>query len=250
MRRITTLLHCGDSRVIYPRGTKGCASIVDRSSPRQRWKRSEIGMLKDKNALLVRFRSKRDISLSDGASEPRVRNCLFIALLSTVIVVLAFESVSQLSEGTRMEALRNSGGIAMTSGELVHHVRNEKIVAYWLGPITGYKYSIICKDRREIIVTYIPRGVSLNHPDRFNLTIETYSKSLLSESSKFSTVTSDRDDFLASNGTTASIYSERPVMVTFGITSTDSRVEVQYPSGARIHDMYADAERLTLISKL
>ena len=73
---------------------------------------------------------------------------------------------------TRMELLRS--GVIMTSDELIKHVRDEKIAVFWLGPLPGYKYTIICKDQREIIVSYIPKGVSLNHPDRFNLTVETY----------------------------------------------------------------------------
>lgn len=172
------------------------------------------------------------------------------ALVSIVIVVLGFAAVNQISERTRIETLTKSGGIAMAPGELVQHVKRENIKAYWFGPIPGYKYSIICKDRREIIVTYLPQGVSLNHPDRFNLTIETYSKSLLSESKTLSNLSTDKDDFLASNGTAATVYSERPVMVSFAIPNTDSRVEVQYPSGQRIYDVYSDAEQLKLISKL
>lgn len=137
----------------------------------------------------------------------------------------------------------------MSSDELIKHVKNEKIAAYWFGPVPGYKYTIIYKDRREIIVTYLPQGVSVNHPDRFNLTIETYSKTLESEQPAMSSISSDRDDFVASDGTIGTIYSSSPQRVTFAIPGAGKIVEVQYPSVKRIYDVYVDGERLKLISE-
>ncbi len=145
--------------------------------------------------------------------------------------------------------LLRSGVIAMTSDELIEHAKDEKIAVYWLGPLPGYKYTIICKDRREIIVSYIPEGVSLNHPDRYNLTVETYDKSLASEEEGLSSLATDRDDFVASDGTVGRIYSPRPQKATFAIPGTHKVVEIQYPDSQRIYDVYRDAESLRLISE-
>ena len=118
-----------------------------------------------------------------------------------------------------------------------------------MGPLEGYKYAIICKDRKEIIVTYLPQGVSLNHPDRFNLTVETYVKSLGSEERGVSNLSTDRDDFVTSDGTVGTVYSPKPQLVTFAVSGTNKVVEVQYPDNKRIYDVYVDAERLKLISE-
>lgn len=64
-----------------------------------------------------------------------------------------------------------------------------------------------------------------------------------------SNISSDRDDFVASDGTVGTVYSPKPQMVTFVVPGTDQIVEVQYPDVRRIYDVYVDAERLKLISE-
>jgi hypothetical protein len=177
------------------------------------------------------------------------RMLLLDALISIVVVLVGFNAINHFRQGNRHDVLLRSGAVTMTSDELIKHVKNEKIAAYWLGPLRGYKYAIICKDRKEIIVTYLPQGVSLNHPDRFNLTVETYARSLTSEKRGVSNLSSDRDDFVASDGTVGTVYSPKPQLVTFAVPGTDKTVEVQYPDARRIYDVYVDAERLTFISE-
>lgn len=138
---------------------------------------------------------------------------------------------------------------AFTSSELIKHVRSEKIAAYWFGPVPGYRYTIIDKNRHEIIVTYLPQGVSLHHSDMFNLTIETESKILGSDYPAMSDIVSDKDDFVTSRGVVGTVYSSAPQRVRFSIPSTDKIVEVQYPLTKRIYDVYVDGERLKLISE-
>ena len=177
------------------------------------------------------------------------RNLLVVALISSVIVLVVYGAINQFAQGASRDALLRSGAISMTSVELIQHVRDEKISVYWLGPLPGYKYTIICKDRREIIVSYIPEGVSLNHPDRFNLTVETYDTSLASEGRGMSSLFTDRDDFVASDGTVGTVNSPKPQMVTLAVPGTKKVVEVQYPDAQRIYDVYFDAEHLRLISE-
>ncbi len=177
------------------------------------------------------------------------RNLLVDAVVSSLLVVILFAEINHVSESTRFENLKRSGAMAMTADELVSHVNSVGLDVYWLGPIAGFKYTIICTDRKEIIVSYVPQGVSLNAPDRFNLTVETYSKSLTSESPGKSNLSSDKDDFLTSNGAVSSIYSDHPQTVRYAVPRTDKYVEVQYPSNTSIFDVYKGEGRLKLISE-
>lgn len=177
------------------------------------------------------------------------RNLSIVALLSCLLVLVGYGAINQFAEGAPREMLLRSGVITMSSPELIQHVIDEKIAVYWLGPLPGYRYTIICKDRREIIVSYIPEGVSLNHPDRYNLTVETYDRSLASEERGLSSLATDRDDFVASDGTVGTVHSPKPQMVTLAIPGTQKVVEIQYPDAQRIYDVYRDAEHLRLISE-
>lgn len=202
------------------------------------------------NFLLKYARKERAVFARYNRAHPNFkRNIVIDALISTVVVIVGFGAINHSTQSVRTDTLMRSGAISMTSDELIKHVKSEKIAAYWLGPKPGYKYTIICKDRSEIIVTYVPQGVSLNLPDRFNLTVETYARSLAREEKGRSNLSSDRDDFVASDGTLGTVYSPKPQMVTFAVPGTDKVVEVQYPETKRIYDIYFDAERLRLISE-
>ncbi len=203
-----------------------------------------------KNSLLEYVRKERDVFARYGRNHPHFKRNIFLdALISSVLVLFGFGVFNHFTESARIDELMRSGAVAMTSTELIKHVKDEKIAAYWLGPKPGYKYSIICKDRSEIIVTYLPQGVSVNHPDRFNLTVETYSKTLTREQPARSNISTDRDDFMTSDGTVGATDSSRPQIVTFSMPDTGKIVEVQYPSTKRIYDVYEDGERLKLISE-
>lgn len=205
---------------------------------------------KIKFSLLDYVKRERAIFARYNRAHPKFkRNILIDALISSAIVLVGFGSLNHSAQRARTETLLKSGVLSMTSDELMKHVKTEKINAYWLGPLAGYKYTIICKDRREVIVTYLPQGVSLPRPDRFELTVETYANSLRSEEKGISNLSSDRDDFVASDGTVGTVYSLKPQMVTFAVPGTGKVVEVQYPENKRIYDVYVDAERLSPISE-
>lgn len=91
--------------------------------------------------------------------------------------------------------------------------------------------------------------MSLNHPDRFNLTIETYANTLASEQGALSNISSDRDDFLLPNGTIGSTDSSYPRRIRVSIPNSNRIVEVQYPTQRLIAVMNMDAQRLRLISE-
>lgn len=207
--------------------------------------------MKMKNHFLEYARQERAIFARYNRAHPNFkRNILIDAVISCVLVLVGYGAINQYALAAPRDLLLRSGAVTMTSDELIKHVRDEKIAVYWLGPLPGYKYTIICTDRREIIVTYIPDGVSLDHPDRFNLTVETYASSLASEEKAVSSLSTDRDDFVASDGTVGTVYSSKPQMGTFAMPGTGKTVEIHYPDVKRIYDVYLDAEQLRLISEV
>lgn len=204
-----------------------------------------------RGSLLEYVSIERDEFARYSRAHPRFkRNIAIDALISILLVLTGFGIFNHVTERARLDELMRSGGVVMSSDQLIKHVKSEKIAAYWLGPKPGYRYTIICKDRREIIVTYLPQGVSLNHPDRFNLTVETYSPSLQNEQPGQSNISSDRDDFVTADGTVVDRDSVHPKMVRFSMPETGKLVEVQFPSTARIYQAYVDREIPNLISEV
>lgn len=207
-------------------------------------------MDKKKNPLFAFARKEHEFVARYSRLHPHFRRNVFMdALISSVLVIVLFGEINHVSEYKRVDNLLRVGGVSMAADELVSYVKHENIAAYWLGPLSGYKYTIICTNRQEIIVSYVPQGVSLNHPDRFNLTVETYSRTLQSETQTMSNLSSDRDDFITSNGTVITTFTDRPQLVKYKLPGSDKYVEVQYPSDKRRYDMYKTGDRLKLISE-
>jgi hypothetical protein len=202
------------------------------------------------SSLLEHIREKRNLFSRYSRSRPHFkRSILFDALASILLVVAVFAFVNRSPDTARANALMHLGGVEMSSEQLVEHVKSEGIAVYWFGPLKGYKYTIIDMDHQEVIVTYLPKSVSLNHPDRYNLTVETYANTLESEKGALSNIVSDKDDFVASNGTIATADLSYPQRVKFFIPNSGKIVEVQYPTNRRGDDVIVDAQRLQLISE-
>lgn len=178
-----------------------------------------------------------------------MRNLLIDALVSVVVVTAGFGIFNHFTAEARVDKLLRSGVVELTATELISHVKAEKIRAYWFGPKPGYRYTIICKDRNEIIVTYLPQGVSLNHPDRLDLTVETYSNTLKKELPAYSSILTDRDDYITADGTVGTRETSSPHLVRFSLPVTGKIVEVQYPSASGMYDVYVAGDGLRLISE-
>ena len=130
----------------------------------------------------------------------------------------------------------------MTATELIDHVKKEKIAAYWFGPIPENKYTIICTDRDEILISYIPSGATLHASSESNILIETYSSPLNGEGPLASPVAKDADDILAMQNESGRGNVEPIIHPRYSIEGTERVVEVHYPTvDASLNEKFGQA---------
>ena len=111
-----------------------------------------------------------------GGEHPRiVRNLIVDALISIFMVLSLSAFVAHAAANSHLETLRKSGVVTMTAGELVKHVQNENLKVYWLGPIEGDIYTIICTNPAEIILSYLPADSRLHNSFAATVSLETRS---------------------------------------------------------------------------
>ncbi len=111
--------------------------------------------------------------LDDESSESRPRKKIFIFLLCGVafiaLIIGAYalgahlnkKSLGSITNTTGASGSVQSFGI-MTEQELRTVISSNKLIAYWTGPLAGYKYSIYTPKPGVVVVKYLPAGNGLN----------------------------------------------------------------------------------------
>jgi hypothetical protein len=80
------------------------------------------------------------------------------ALVSSLITFgIANQFSPQLADRTTLSA-QTSGGVCLTEGELKEIIRENKIQAYWTGPLKDATYSINSTTAGQVFIRYIPKG--------------------------------------------------------------------------------------------
>ena len=175
------------------------------------------------------------------------RNLIVDAILSILVVVSGFAFVNHASANSRMETLRKSGVVAMTAEELIQHVRQENLKVYWFGPISGDVYSIICTDRAEIILSYLPSGSVLHDSFASSVILETRSDISGHGSVLHSNAITDPDDFNVLRGDNRIADPRARLFNEIEFSKTQQTVEIHYPTLDASWDPRMDPSQLQLI---
>lgn len=176
-----------------------------------------------------------------------MRNMLIDAVVSVLAVMSIFAFVNHASANARVEMLRKSGAITMSAEELVEHVKQEKLTVYWLGPIQGDAYTIICTDPSEIYVNYIPSGTRLHDSFASSVMVETYAKGTdeISALGDGPRAESEEREFV--NPENSEIKAPASIYQEIVMPGTGDRVEIHYPTWSASVDPRMQSDRLRLI---
>jgi len=126
-------------------------------------------------------------------------------------------------------------------------VVRERFLAYWLGPISGSKYTLVANTEGKVTVSYLSDGRGLDDPAQRNLVIETsgYGVSagvLLSGESEFTNATDS-----TVTGNTFSYNKSLADHMTVQIKADGRQVFIGYPQTRTSLTMKTDAEALAKI---
>lgn len=176
-----------------------------------------------------------------------IRNIAIDAVVSTLAIISLGSIINHASANSRVEMLRKSGAITMTAEELVEHVKQEKLTVYWLGPIQGDDYTIICTDPGEIYVNYIPSGARLHDSFASSVMVETYAKGKDEISALGDGPHSESREREFMNPEKSEIKTPAPIFQEIAIPGTGDRVEIHYPTWSASVDPRMQADRLKRI---
>lgn len=96
------------------------------------------------------------------------------AVLTSLLVFGGVAFAYQPMSSFRMTQLEHSGAVAMSSTEFIRHINGKGDIAYWLGPISGHKYTHADNSLSVITMTYWPQGSNIDIAKQSDLTVATY----------------------------------------------------------------------------
>lgn len=170
-----------------------------------------------------------------------------IALFSVVSITGVMALTTAESRAARNVLIQTSGAETLTATELTDLVIKEKLIAYWLGPISGSKYTLVANRTGRVTISYLSGGLGIDNPHQRNLLIET--TGLGRRSGVLSSEESEIDNATDSTvtGNTFSYDNSLRDHMSVQIKVSEHHVLVVYPQPRTPLTMQTDAEALERI---
>jgi hypothetical protein len=175
-----------------------------------------------------------------------LRYLVLDALLSSALVFSVYQYSSAASSSTTF-SLEHSGAVALSSADLTNIVRTGNYVAYWLGPKSGYKYTLIVTRKDEVIVSYLPKGSNIDSANQVRLTVKTYADPSKVKSPLCSRGESNSADSNGACTNPTTFNTDSMKEETIAIRGTDIRVVVNYVSAQTVATMVKNGSSLKRI---
>lgn len=166
-----------------------------------------------------------------------------VGLLSAAAVAGAFFMSQGGIQKNKIVAQR-SGALTLSANELVALVKSEKLVAYWLGPISGSKYTLVATDNGIVTITYLSGGSGIENPFQNNLVFETVADENLKAALVAPGTEIDNSNVKTVTGNTFSYDRYLTDHMTVKIKGKHLQVFVFYPRMHSVSSMQTDAEAL------
>lgn len=151
--------------------------------------------------LLAPMKKEARRLLRSSRSHRRLRFHLAVdAVLSMTLVFTIFQIATASSRHNVSEALKSSGAVAFSAKELRDFVKEEKLVAYWAGPNSADKYTLISTTAGEVTISYFPKNADIRKVDTSILVVQTHNHFTANEAQAFSRDVAGPGSFQMSQG--------------------------------------------------
>lgn len=150
-------------------------------------KKTETKTTKPKTTRQLRVKDATPESIMDQTFQVKINPekhtpWFFVILISSAALIsslITFGIANQMSPGLAERttlAAQTSGGVCLSEKELRSIVAENKIVAYWTGPVKDATYSINTSTAGQVFVRYILKGMDCGSTEPKFRVIATYSE--------------------------------------------------------------------------
>lgn len=162
------------------------------------------------------------------------------------VLLFYFIGGTQLDEADRLS--RISGAVTLSESQLTQAVKSSGALAYWLGPISGSKYTLVISEEGQAVITYLPNGEGIDKQGerRLIITTDINSNSVGPLESQATQVKSL--DQTAQGEVTYSFDGYVPDHVVITLPNRGGHVRIYYPTTRTADNILLDAQSLIRIS--
>jgi hypothetical protein len=170
-----------------------------------------------------------------------------VALISGLIAFgLAQQIRPTLGEQTTLAA-KTSGGVCLTEKELKNLVSEQKLTAYWSGPIGGATYSINANQSGQVFIRYIEKGQKCDSQTREYRVIATYSQAGAFESTKAAGNQANGVSLANTDGSIVYFNKESPTNVYLAYPEIEYQIEIFDPDPKKAVTLATTPNQIQLI---
>lgn len=173
-----------------------------------------------------------------------IRNLSLDVVLSLVIGFVGFQLVDHRTSAT--DRAEDSRVIAMSSDKLIALVKKHRDPVYWLGPISGNKYSFNQNADDVDIVSYLPKGSSLSNVNQRKLTVKTYKTLEAYATHIHPLVGANSTKFVTAKGNTVESDEALMDVETVTLSGRPEIVVIRYPTMQTAETLIKNADELRL----
>lgn len=189
------------------------------------------------------------------AEEDRERHTplFFVALIAAVAVISAFitfgisQQIKPTVDSRTTLAARTSGGVCLTESQLKKLVKDEKITAYWAGPVSQATYSINTTNAGQVFVRYVLKGQNCDSENNDFRVIATYTLANAFESTKAAGSQSNGVSLANQDGSVVYFSKDTPTNVYIAYPALDYQIEIYDPNPKEAVTIATTANRIELI---
>lgn len=197
--------------------------------------------------LMKVFKKEHAVLTGYERSHPHFLRYLTVdALLSVALVFAGFQVYE--SNSSSAERLTHAGDVVMTSGQLVDHLREDGLIAYWLGPIQGAEYTVNHELEGIVDVMYLPSGTDASDDKAFIYEVKTYKDKGVWDAHTHTILAVSNTTTISVNGNISikiNKSSMKGVIATF--TDKPEIVAIAYPKAQTLNDMIKNVESFKLL---
>jgi len=158
---------------------------------------------------------------------------VFTAVI-TFIVTMSFSSVFAPNQlDTTTLAARISGGVALSEPELREVVNSINQTVYWVGPVSGAKYTINAQNVNTIYVRYLPDGKGISDQTPQFRVIATYKQVNAYEATLTAGNQKNGISFTKNNGTVVYYNKNVPTNVYVAYQTKPYQIEIFDPKAEK-----------------
>jgi hypothetical protein len=126
--------------------------------------------------ILIFLKKEESIAHKYSREHPRFKWLILLdAIITSLLIFGGVSYASQSSSLLRSMHLFNSGAKVISLADMTDHMKVAHTSAYWMGPISGVKYTYVDNSDSRITITYWPLNSNTDVVTERKFTVETFS---------------------------------------------------------------------------